>query len=74
MPQNMMNSLLHKQVDFLVIGSGVAGLRSAIELSRHGRVCIATKGSPLESNSIYAQGGVAVALHEEDDVGLHLIT
>jgi len=71
MPQNMMNSLLHQQVDFLVIGSGVAGLRSAIELSRHGRVCIATKGSPLESNSIYAQGGVAVALHEEDDVGLH---
>ena len=71
MPQNMMNSLSHQQVDFLVIGSGVAGLRSAIELSRHGRVCIATKGSPLESNSIYAQGGVAVALHEEDDVGLH---
>jgi len=58
--------------DFLVIGSGVAGLRAAIELSRHGRVIILTKGDPLESSSIYAQGGVAVALSEEDDVAIHL--
>lgn len=57
--------------DFLVIGSGVAGLRTAIELCQHGRVLIVTKGSPLESSSIYAQGGVAVALNEADDVGLH---
>jgi len=58
--------------DFLVIGSGVAGLRAAIELSRHGRVAILTKGNPLESSSIHAQGGVAVALSEEDDVAIHL--
>jgi L-aspartate oxidase len=58
--------------DFLVIGSGVAGLRAALELSRHGRVLILTKGSPLQSSSIYAQGGVAVALSEEDDVSIHL--
>jgi len=58
--------------DFLVIGSGVAGLRAAIELSRHGRVLMLTKGSPLQSSSIYAQGGVAVALSEEDDVSIHL--
>jgi L-aspartate oxidase len=58
--------------DFLVIGSGVAGLRAAIELSRHGRVLVLTKGHPLESSSIYAQGGVAVALSEEDDVSIHL--
>ena len=58
--------------DFLVIGSGVAGLRAAIELSRHGRVLILTKGHPLESSSSYAQGGVAVALSEEDDVAIHL--
>jgi len=58
--------------DFLVIGSGVAGLRAAIELSRHGRVLMLTKGHPLESSSIYAQGGVAVALSEEDDVSIHL--
>ncbi|WP_447974527.1 L-aspartate oxidase [Nitrospira sp. Kam-Ns4a] len=60
------------ETDFLVIGSGVAGLRAAIELSRHGRVLILTKGHPLESSSIYAQGGVAVALSEEDDVAIHL--
>ena len=47
--------------DFLVIGSGVAGLRAAIGLSRAGRVLILTKGSPAEGSSIYAQGGVAVA-------------
>jgi L-aspartate oxidase len=58
--------------EFLVIGSGVAGLRAAIELSRHGRVLMLTKGHPLESSSIYAQGGVAVALSEEDDVAIHL--
>src|SRR2546427_5647027 len=59
--------------DFLVIGSGVAGLRAAIGLSRAGRVLVLTKGSPAESSSIYAQGGVAVgsegggnALHRED--------
>jgi L-aspartate oxidase len=57
--------------DFLVIGSGVAGLRAAVELSRHGRVLVLTKGHPLESSSIYAQGGVAVALSEEDDVAIH---
>ena len=60
------------QVDFLVIGSGVAGLRAAIELSREGQVIMLTKGHPLESASIFAQGGVAVALSEEDDVTIHL--
>ena len=59
------------EADFLVIGSGVAGLRAAIELSQHGRVLIITKGSRRQSNSIYAQGGVAVALSGEDDVNLH---
>ena len=59
------------EADFLVIGSGVAGLRAAIELSQHGRVLIITKGSRMQSNSVYAQGGVAVALSEEDDVNLH---
>ena len=59
------------KADFLVIGSGVAGLRAALELSREGRVIMLTKGHPLQSNSIYAQGGVAVALSEEDDVAIH---
>ena len=62
---------LGPKADFLVIGSGIAGLRAAIELARHGRVLIVTKGSRLQSNSMYAQGGVAVALNAEDDVNLH---
>jgi L-aspartate oxidase len=62
----------HHETDFLVVGSGVAGLRAAIELSGDGRVLILAKGDPLESSSFYAQGGVAVAMSEEDDVGIHL--
>ncbi len=57
--------------DFLVIGGGVAGLRAAIELSRYGKVVVATKDIPTESNTEYAQGGVAVALNDEDTVGIH---
>ena len=60
------------EADFLVIGSGVAGLRAALDLCRVGRVIVLTKGHPLQSNSIFAQGGVAVALSEEDDVAIHL--
>jgi L-aspartate oxidase len=60
------------QADFLVIGSGVAGLRAAVELSQEGRVIVLTKGHPLQSSSIHAQGGVAVAMSEEDDVSIHL--
>jgi L-aspartate oxidase len=60
------------RADFLVVGSGVAGLRAALELSRAGRVLMLTKGHPLQSSSIHAQGGVAVAMSEEDDVAIHL--
>lgn len=57
--------------DFLVIGSGVAGLRAAIELAPYGDVLIVTKDIPTESSTEYAQGGVAVALSDEDEVGIH---
>ncbi len=67
-----MRRSVSSSADFLVIGSGVAGLRAAIELSREGRVVMLTKGHPLQSASIFAQGGVAVALSEEDDVSIHL--
>jgi L-aspartate oxidase len=58
--------------DFLVLGSGIAGLRAAIGLARHGRVLVVTKDQPTESNTGYAQGGVAVALGTEDHTDLHL--
>ncbi len=60
-----------EKTDFLVVGSGIAGLRAAIEMARRGEVLIFTKDHPLESSSEYAQGGVAVALSEEDEVALH---
>jgi len=60
------------RTDFLVIGSGIAGLRAAIELGNWGRVTILTKDRPNESNTEWAQGGIAVALSDEDEVSLHL--
>src|SRR5437764_9621328 len=57
--------------DFLVIGAGVAGLRAAIELAKSGTVLVIAKDSLLESSSEYAQGGIAVALSDDDEVALH---
>src|SRR6266850_1055582 len=57
--------------DFLVIGAGVAGLRAAIELAEAGEVLVVAKDSLQESSSEYAQGGIAVALSDDDEVSLH---
>jgi L-aspartate oxidase len=60
------------ETDFIVIGSGIAGLRAAIELAQAGaRVTVLTKDRTDESNTEYAQGGIAVALSDEDEVALH---
>jgi L-aspartate oxidase len=60
-----------EETDFLIIGAGVAGLRAAIELAPAGRVLVVAKESLHESASEYAQGGVAVALSDDDQVELH---
>jgi len=57
--------------DYLVIGAGVAGLRAAIELAEAGSVLVIAKESLKESSSEYAQGGIAVALSDDDEVSLH---
>ena len=57
--------------DYLVVGAGVAGLRAAVELSQAGSVLVVAKDSLRESSSEYAQGGIAVALSDDDEVGLH---
>ena len=62
---------MHLSPDFVVIGSGIAGLRAAIALAPVGRVLILTKAEPTESNTGYAQGGIAVALGADDSPGLH---
>ncbi|HEV7700079.1 MAG TPA: L-aspartate oxidase [Pyrinomonadaceae bacterium] len=60
------------QTDFIVIGSGVAGLRSSIELASRGAdVTVLTKDKASESNTEYAQGGVAVVLSDDDNAELH---
>lgn len=58
--------------DFLIIGSGVAGLRAAIELAPYGDVLVVTKEKPSESSTEYAQGGIAAVMSDEDRVGIHL--
>lgn len=57
--------------DFLVIGSGIAGLRAAISLADAGDVVILTKADPRESNTGYAQGGIAAAVGDDDSPELH---
>ncbi len=54
------------------MGAGVAGLRAAVELAEHGDVLVVTKESLGESNTHYAQGGIAVATEGQEDVALHL--
>ncbi|KAL6629789.1 hypothetical protein ACP70R_029554 [Stipagrostis hirtigluma subsp. patula] len=61
-----------KYFDFVVIGSGVAGLRYALEVSKHGTVAIITKAEPHESNTNYAQGGVSAVLCPSDSVESHM--
>jgi L-aspartate oxidase len=58
-------------VDFLIVGGGVAGLRAAIGLAAAGRVLVLTKAEPAESNTGYAQGGIAAAVGDDDTPALH---
>ena len=61
-----------KHVDFLVVGAGVAGLRAGIELASAGHVLVLAKREVTESNTQWAQGGIAAALSDEDEISLHL--
>lgn len=57
--------------DFLIIGSGIAGLRAAVELASHGRVLVLTKSDPRAGSTGYAQGGIAAAVGPDDSPALH---
>src|SRR5438132_4564947 len=61
-----------KEYDFVVIGSGVAGLSLSLHLARHGAVAIVTKRRPADSNTAWAQGGVACVTSAEDSFDLHI--
>jgi L-aspartate oxidase len=58
--------------DFLVIGSGIAGLSFALEAAAHGEVIVVTKRSREESNTKYAQGGIAAVLDKDDSFDKHV--
>ncbi len=58
--------------DFIVVGAGIAGLRASVELASAGRVLCLAKREVTESNTQYAQGGIAAALSDDDEVSLHL--
>jgi L-aspartate oxidase len=58
--------------DFVIVGSGIAGLSFALKAARHGTVAIVTKRSRGESNTAWAQGGIASVTSPEDSFDLHV--
>jgi L-aspartate oxidase len=60
-----------RDTDFLIVGGGIAGLRAAIALAPAGKVSVLTKDEPTESNTGYAQGGIAAAVGDDDSAELH---
>ena len=61
----------HFKCDFLIIGTGIAALRAAIELADFGQVLILTKSGSKEGSTLYAQGGIAAAIGDEDSPERH---
>lgn len=64
---------MHKKVDFLIVGSGIAGLIYALKAADHGKVCILTKSAAEESATKYAQGGIAAVMYTPDTYEKHII-
>src|SRR5438445_3848945 len=63
---------MDRSFDFVVLGSGIAGLSFALKVSGHGRVAIITKKDRAESNTNYAQGGIAAVTSKEDTFEMHV--
>src|SRR3989475_2074756 len=66
-----MSDMRH-QVDYLVLGSGIAGLSFAVRAARHGSVALLAKRSRSESNTAYAQGGIAAVFGPQDSFDQHI--
>jgi len=69
---NPVMQAVSSETDFIVVGAGIAGLRASVELASAGRVLCLAKREVTESNTQYAQGGIAAALSDDDEVRLHL--
>jgi L-aspartate oxidase len=63
---------MKKEVDFLVIGSGLAGISFALKVADHGKVCLVSKTHIEETNTQYAQGGIAAVTYEPDSYEKHI--
>lgn len=63
---------MQKKVDFLVVGSGIAGLSFALKVANHGTVCIVTKNKADETATKYAQGGIAAVMYSPDTYEKHI--
>jgi L-aspartate oxidase len=61
-----------REVDFLVIGSGIAGISYALKVAEFGKVLMLTKSDEDESNTKYAQGGIAAVMYEPDSYNKHI--
>lgn len=63
---------MRHEVDFLVIGSGIAGLSFALKVAPYGKVCILTKADASEGSTKYAQGGIAAVMYDSDSFAKHI--
>ena len=63
---------MKKRTDFLVIGSGIAGLTFALKAAKYGKVTVVTKAKLEDSNTRYAQGGIAAVFSEPDNFEKHI--
>ncbi|MGB4122908.1 MAG: FAD-binding protein, partial [Bacteroidales bacterium] len=63
---------MRKNFDFLVIGSGIAGLSFALKVADFGKVCIVTKAEAKETATLYAQGGIAAVMYTPDTYEKHI--
>ena len=63
---------MRHEVDFLVIGSGIAGLSFALKVAPYGKVCVLTKGDASEGSTKYAQGGIAAVMYDSDSFDKHI--
>ena len=62
---------MKRKCDFLVIGSGLAGLSFALEAAEYGKVVLISKSDLEETNTLYAQGGIASVTYEPDKLEKH---
>jgi L-aspartate oxidase len=61
-----------QEFDFIIVGSGAAGLSAALHAAEHGSVCVLTKRTAPESNSSWAQGGIACVQSDDDSIERHV--